>query len=452
MTTASPFSTGGEGTIRVRRLVLVYAPQTSAATIATLIREPVEIGREPHGTHALVIPDTEVSRVHAAAEYDEGDDAWSIVDRGSRNGIYVDGVKTTRARLADGSVVRLGRSLLVLSECHMRSGESLEPESPALRGHGLAMQRIRGEIALVAPRNVPVLVLGETGVGKERVAEEVHRLSGRKGAFIAVNCASIPENLAESELFGHASGAFTGAKEKSDGLFVAADGGTLFLDEVGELPQPIQAKLLRALATGEVRAVGKSEARKVDVRIVAATHRDVSGAVAAQSFRGDLYARLSGWTLTIPPLRARKDDVLRLARIFLARAPEPPALSANAAEALLLYDWPFNVRQLEQVLGAGAIRAAKDGTLRVSHLPDDIAAPLATRREAAPTRKSEPPLASMVARDAVPSADDLKLVLTRFGGNLAQVAEFFGKDRRQIYRWAERYGVDVDSFRSGEGT
>jgi DNA-binding NtrC family response regulator len=426
----------------------VFAPETSSASIATLTRESIEIGREPSGAHALTVPDREVSRVHAAAEYDEAEDAWWIVDRGSRNGILVDGVKTARAKLRHGSVVRVGRSLIVHSDTAMRAGEPLAPETAALRGNSLAMQRVRGEIDLVAPRDIAVLVLGETGTGKERVAEEIHRLSGRGGAFVAVNCASIPESLAESELFGHAPGAFTGAREKSDGLFVAAHRGTLFLDEVGELPIALQPKLLRALAAGEVRAVGKSEARKVDVRIVAATHRDMSGDLASKAFRADLYARLEGWTLRLPPLRDRREDILRLARLILDRSPGPPALTANAAEALLLFDWPFNVRQLEQVLAVSAIRAAKEGTLRVAHLPEALGAPLAVRRETAAKRPSEPPLEVRVARDTVPSASALTLVLSHYRGNLAEVAHYFGKDRRQIYRWAERHGIDVDSFRA----
>jgi transcriptional regulator with GAF, ATPase, and Fis domain len=452
LTTASPLSTEGTDVVRIRRLVLVFAPESTASASVMLATDSVAIGREPTGPGALTIPDTEVSRVHAVAELDPAEDRYWIVDRESRNGIFVNGVKALRAPLVHGTVIRLGRSLVTYAEVEIQRGEALEPETPALRGQSLVMQRLRGEIGLVAPGDVPVLVLGETGVGKERVAEEIHRRSGRKGPFIGVNCASIPENLAESELFGHASGAFTGAKERSDGLFVAADGGTLFLDEVGELPAALQPKLLRALAAGEVRAVGKTEARKVDVRIVAATHRDVAADVAAQTFRGDLFARLSGWTLKVPRLAARKDDVLRLARGFLEKSGGLARISASAAEALVLFDWPFNVRQLEQVLGAAAIRAAREGIVQLGHLPPEIAAPVAARRAVGGKpvgTTSEPPIEAIVARDEVPSAEDLKKVLKRFGGNLAQVADFFGKDRRQVYRWAEKYGIDVTTFRDG---
>jgi DNA-binding NtrC family response regulator len=330
----------------------------------------------------------------------------------------------------------------------IEEARALAPETPALLGPSVAMQRVRGEIGIVAPRSLPVLVLGETGVGKERVAAEIHRLSGRTGAFVALNCAAIAPTLAETELFGHAAGAFTGATHKHDGVLVAADGGTLFLDEIAELPPPLQPKLLRALATGEVRAVGKAEARHVDVRLVAATHADLHGSVAAGAFRGDLLARLAGWTLRVPPLRHRREDVLHLAGVFLARQADGATnvrISAGCAEALAIYSWPFNVRELEHVLAAAAVRAV-DGVLRPEHLPEPIAKPVLARGR--PSDKPiETPLALLVPPDAVPDAAGLSLVADRFHGNVSLVAEYFGKDRKQVYRWAERLGVDLDTKR-----
>jgi transcriptional regulator with GAF, ATPase, and Fis domain len=287
-------------------------------------------------------------------------------------------------------------------------------------------------------------------VGKELVAEEIHRRSGRAGAFVPINCAAISPQLAESELFGHVAGAFTGAAKAADGLFVAADGGTLFLDEIGELPLDLQPKLLRALAKGEVRAVGSSVARTVDVRVVAATLRDLVDDVAAQAFRADLFNRLSGWRVSVPPLRARKDDLIAIAGALLHRRAAPP-LSVDAAEALLLHGWPGNVRELEQVLAAAVIRAsgaAPGATLTLEHLPPELVRPLHDRLgRAASDGPAQLPLAVAVERDQTPTRHELCAALTRYDGNVARVAEHFAKDRQQVYRWAKRYDLDLASFR-----
>ena len=441
----------GNQKLRIRQAVVVFAPEASVARSALLDGASVALGRDPPGAHALRVADKEASRHHCSIEYDAERDVFAVVDCGSRNGTYVDGVRTPRAEVRQGSVVRVGKSLIVFVDIELASDALLARETPSLRGQSLAMQSVRGDLPIIAPEALPVLILGETGTGKERVAEELHRQSGRKGPFVAVNCAAIPESLAESELFGHAPGAFTGAARSAEGLFAAADGGTLFLDEIGELPLSIQPKLLRALAEGEVRAVGRSETRHVDVRLISATHRDLAAAVADGGFRADLFARLSTWTIRLPALRERKEDVLRLASGFLesdADSGGAIALSVAAAEALLLFAWPFNVRQLEQVLAAAKLRVGPTRTLRIEHLPDEIARPLIARVETSPKSRSEPPLELLVSRDSPPTADELRLVVTRFDGNLAMVADFFGKDRKQIYRWAERLGVDPSAARA----
>jgi DNA-binding NtrC family response regulator len=429
---------------RVEQLRLVFSPSPVAGGTVTLSEGPVVVGREPQGNRVLRLDDAQVSRSHARVE--RHGDGWRIVDVGARNGIYVDGARTPAAPLRHGTVVRIGRSLLVFVQAAVPDGARLEPETSSLAGQSAAMQMVRGDIAAVAPSDLPVLIVGETGVGKERAAEEVHRLSGRRGPFVAVNCAAIPENLAESELFGHAAGAFTGAIQRTEGLFVAAEGGTLFLDEVGELPTSVQPKLLRALAGREVRAVGRAEARIVDVRVVAATHR----ALSEPAFRADLYARLAGWTVAIAPLRERRDDVLRLAHRSLQASGSCVTLSAGAAEALCLYDWPRNVRQLEQVIAAATVRAHAEGVIRPAHLPEEIGRPLTAR--AGETVRAEPPLELLVSRDSIPGETELRVVIERLGGNLARVATYFGKDRRQIYRWIERLGIDVGAYRDDEAS
>lgn len=235
---------------------------------------------------------------------------------------------------------------------------TVAPESSAEEGwHGLigecsAMLELRRFIEKFAMANAPVLITGESGTGKERVAHAVHEISRRsKQAFVAENCAAIPATLLESVLFGHKRGAFTGAVSDHPGHFVAAHRGTIFLDEIGEMPLPMQVKLLRVLQEGEVRAVGASLARKVDVRIVAATNQDLEDAVKHGRFREDLYFRINVLRLSMPPLRDRGDDIALLARRFLAEASartgRPLTLSQAAVDVMLSAKWPGNVRQLQ---------------------------------------------------------------------------------------------------------
>jgi transcriptional regulator with GAF, ATPase, and Fis domain len=437
--------------VRVRQLRTLHAPKAGRWPVAVLSKHPIEIGRLGQVSGPLGLDDREVSRLHGVVE-PQPDGTWRVVDRKSRNGTYVNGARVETAPLAHGTIVRVGKTILIYLDQEVGDDLGVLPETPRLFGRSEPMRRLRGDIAMVAPKPIPVLILGETGVGKELVAEEIHRQSSRPGPFIAVNCAALPEALAESELFGHLAGAFSGAVKKSEGLFVAANGGTLFLDEVGECPATVQAKLLRALAKGEIRAVGASEVSTVDVRIIAATNRDLSAEIAENTFRADLFSRLAGWKQLIPPLRERKDDILPLAAMFLARVAPGVSISTNAAEALLLYHWPFNVRELEQVMGAAGVRAAAVGRVRCEHLPDHIAAVLGARglqKEAVSSASThQPPVPVLpVARDAVPARDELLAVVSYFGGNIAQVADYFGKDRKQIYRWAERYQIDVAAFR-----
>ena len=251
------------------------------------------------------------------------------------------------------------------------SAEAAEGPGGALVCGGIlagcaAMRDVLERVHRVAPTAATVLVLGESGTGKELVARALHAHSPRsEGAFVAVNCASIPEGLVESELFGHEKGAFTGAEEKRDGLVTAAHGGTLFLDEVGELPLPAQARLLRLLQESEVRPVGASQVRKVDVRIIAATHRDLPSLVRERSFREDLYFRLRVVDIALPPLRERGEDVVALARHLLARAAarvgrETPRLSPEAVGAIRAHPWPGNVRELENAVERAVILADGD--------------------------------------------------------------------------------------------
>ena len=256
--------------------------------------------------------------------------------------------------------------------------EAVPPSRFGMVGESPAMRRVFALIERVAPSDVCVLIQGETGTGKELVARALHASSPRCDATLLVeNCAAVPTGLLESELFGHVKGAFTDAKAHREGHFVAADGGTIFLDEIGDMPLVMQAKLLRVLERGDVRPVGGNEVRSVDVRIVAATHRDLGAMVAERSFREDLFYRLNVVRIDLPPLREREGDAALLARHFLAsesiRMDRPDVeLTPEALEALARWRWPGNVRQLENEIRR--LVALTGGKIRRSDLSPEITA------------------------------------------------------------------------------
>src|SRR5258706_5496858 len=248
--------------LRARQLHVVFAPEPTGVQSVALRGSALVIGRAGTEGIGLALPDPEVSRAHAVIERD-ADGADVIVDQESRNGLRVNGERMARAALTHGAVVRLGRSLLVYSDTILPAAFQWTREREGLLGQSAAMHIVRGAIERMAPARGAVLILGETGVGKEGVARELHARSGRSGPLLPINCAALPESLAESELFGHAASAFTGATTATQGLFRAAEGGTLFLDEIGDLPLSVQAKLLRVLAESEIRPVGATEPRRV---------------------------------------------------------------------------------------------------------------------------------------------------------------------------------------------
>ncbi len=262
-------------------------------------------------------------------------------------------------------------------------------------GRCAAMKDLFGKIRKVAPTDSNILILGESGTGKELVARALHNLSQRARApMISVNCAAIPETLIESELFGHEKGAFTGASASRAGLVEAADGGTLFLDEIGELPLEAQARLLRVLQEGEIRRVGSVQSQKVDVRLIAATHRDLKTLAKTGQFREDLYYRLNVISLSLPPLRERDGDVLEIAEAFLARQTERLGtghlhFSEEAKRAILRYEWPGNVRELENAVERAAILCERP-EISVEHLGIDIELAADTELASAPHGTARP--------------------------------------------------------------
>jgi transcriptional regulator with GAF, ATPase, and Fis domain len=329
---------------------------------------------------------------------------------------------------------------------------------------GAQMDQIAADIERIAPTELSAVVLGETGTGKEVVARGIHRFSGRKGTFQAINCAAIPHNLLESELFGYRRGAFSGADRDKPGLIKLADNGTLFLDEIGDMPLDAQAKLLRVLQSREVFPLGATTPELVDIRVVCATHRDLYQYVKEGKFRGDLLARLNEHVVRLPPLRERKEDIFLLAKSFCARYGRPDMqFSFSFLVALFHYDWPFNVRELESCIKRGV--ALTDGIeLDTMHLPDAIAehmkgygdrprVSLPSHMPAAPyespsigqpggTPTAPPP------RRGPPTEEELRMLLERHKGNIAAVGRELGKERMQVHRWLKRYDIDLAQYRS----
>jgi DNA-binding NtrC family response regulator len=329
-------------------------PEAGEAGVRSVVlgRSPLRIGRRGFVPGPLTFDDPRMSREHALLAWDEARASYVVHDLSSHNGLFVDGVRVDRTALVDQSVLRMGSTLLVFEDCEGHE-DRWRPPSVSL-GRSRAMRRVQNEIATVGPSATSVLLLGEAGVGKEHVARELHASSRRKGPLVTVDCGALLESMAERELFGHLA---------SQGLFAAAHGGTLFLDEVGVMPLALQPKLLQALATKRVRPVDGTRDVEVDVRIVASTSRDLAGAVQTGTFHEGLHARLAAWVLRIPPLRERRDDLLALARSFARATGHGGELSAGAAEALLLYRWPFNVRELEHAIVAARLRVG-DGSIR----------------------------------------------------------------------------------------
>jgi len=325
-----------------------------------------------------------------------------------------------------------------------------ETTGPDLIGRAAGMQRVLAAIDKLAQTDVGILVLGESGTGKEVVARAIHLASPRRARpFVALNCGAIPESLIDSELFGHAKGAFTGAATARPGVFVEATGGTLFLDEIGDMPLGVQARLLRVLQDHEVRPVGGQGTRPVDVRVIAATHVDLQKAVDAGTFRTDLFYRLNVVTLILPPLRDRKEDLPLLIAHFLRKhgGDPPPQLAPAAFEALVGYDWPGNVRELENtVLGALALRQGDE--ISVAALPRRVLEQARPAAPAAPEVDVELPLAEAKHRAQVAfERAYLERVLRQTDGNVAEAARRTGVDRSNFRRLLHRHGIDPASYR-----
>jgi transcriptional regulator with AAA-type ATPase domain len=398
----------------------------------------------------LQLPGRYLSSLHGRFQRLGSD--WVYEDAHSTNGSCVNGERVTCKQLRPGDVVELGHKLFILSPAEPTpAGAAPDLDGETLMSHpGMATliptlgQTFVG-LRKIAASALPVVFLGETGTGKELLSAALHQLSQRQGPLVAVNCGALTASLAESQLFGHTRGAFSGAIRDEPGFLRSADGGSLLLDEIGDLPEPMQPILLRALQDLRVMPVGSTQAQAIDVRFIAATHKDIPNLVTTGKFRRDLWARLNGFTLRLPALRERKQDLGLLIGDILARhsVGSKLTIAPDAARALLAHDWPANVRELEQCLVRSCALGDED-VIRRADLPPDLGAKV-------PPSDSDS-VSSTVPHSAWPQADiELRnLVLQRLelhNGNVSEVARSFGKARVQIQRWMKRFGVDARQFR-----
>ncbi len=405
------------------------------------------IGRSEPST--LRLGGSQVSRQHASLE--KTGPLWLLRDLGGKNGTWVNGQRHDVAPLKPQDTIRIGDWVGVVCSLPQASIERADELFTTLASGLLLSAPTRaalGPFESFARRDIAIAIYGETGTGKEGIAQAIHRHSGRSGRLVALNCAAVPEAMAEALLFGHTKGAFTGAHVAAEGHIRAAHRGTLFLDEIADLPLGVQGKLLRVLEERTVTPLGATEPVAVDFQLVVACQEPLSKLAAEGVFRGDLYARSSGLELTIPPLRARRQEVLRLLSHFLAQEKSPaPLLDSRLIEALCLYDWPYNVRELKQL--AVLFAASGKAQLTLSDLPERF-------RERSEGNETGSDSAQAPASDAstrrlawlsrhARELDQLRAALDKHQGNVSNAALEVGvprhRARRLLAAEAERVGA-----------
>jgi transcriptional regulator with GAF, ATPase, and Fis domain len=418
----------------------------------------------PEGRHVIgradscqtVLSGAKISREHA--EITPVGSAFAIRDLGSRNGVSVNGRLIDHpTALSEGDVLRLGEWVGVVVTGVDDGGGSFDEIAPGLLG-GHKLRAALEPVRKIVERGLPLVIEGQTGTGKERVARALHAWSKRKGEYVGVNCAAIPHDLAEAELFGHAKGAFTGADRARPGYFRQANGGTLLLDEFLELPPKTQAKLLRVLEEWEVQPVGESRAEKISVLVLAATQAPLAQVVEAGQLRNDLVARLGVITLRLPPLEERREDIPPLFRFFVQEeAGAARMLDPELIEWLCLQRFKQNVRELEWLARAMVAMHDDVNVLGLEHLPAQYRqnAPSATTSSTQKASRIPPPLPSNAPNsvEAVPDDDDvlfqqLVRALDENNGVVLRAADALGITRQKAYRMLSKHpGFELDSLR-----
>jgi DNA-binding NtrC family response regulator len=419
------------GTLKERKYQVAIVGGPGAGTTRA-IEGSVTVGSHPDA--GLSLGDTTVSRYHV--ELTARPDGVRVRDLESTNGTYLGGARITEVIVEDQAVLSVGKTTLKVSmiEADLGKPEAQPTFGPAL-GASPAMKQLFGMLERVSPSASTVLLLGETGTGKEVMARAIHQKSPRAARpFVVVDCGSVAPTLIESELFGHVRGSFTGAISDRNGAFLEADGGTIFLDEIGELPLELQPKLLRVLEAGTVRRVGEDKHRRVDVRVVAATHRDLDAEVAAGRFRRDLYYRLAVVLVNVPPLRDRLDDLPMLTQHFVKTMGRgdfelPRALMARFAA----YHWPGNVRELRNLVERSLAGADVD--------------PLPQESQAQRSLGSGEDLTDLPFKEAKErlvesfTKEYLVTLLEKCNGNISQMAREAGIARNYVHRLVSKYGL-----------
>lgn len=407
---------------------LVLNPYQGRRRRLRLKRTSIVIGNAPGCD--VVVDDPFVCARHVELRLEPGGFGYSVVDLSSRNGTFLNGVRVSRAPLPSAGILRVGRSTLSWMEA--------EEDSAALE-HGWivadpSMHAVMESVKRAAACRVPVLLLGETGTGKDVLARILHQLgAGGSSPYVPVNCALVGGPLAESELFGHCKGAFTGADKARLGALRSAHGGTLFLDEVADMPPGAQVKLLRAIESGEVKALGADRPERSEFRLVSATSRDLDAGVADGTFRADLYFRIAGFVVRVPPLRQRPRDTSAIARkLALDRGLD---LDAQTEERLLAYQWPGNVRELRACVERAAAFAIAAGIPRI--LPEHLLGLQGAHSPLSPGRLSSRRTLREAERDCIEAA------LERNGWSRTVTAKELGISRSSLWERLKKHGLLV---------
>ena len=458
----NPLVAPGSPAVELVRLHVVVERVGGKETAETLVFDGDVCRIGSHESNDLVLADPMISRFHCRV-CREGD-TWRITDTGSTNGTRLDGVKVLAAELDGEAVIVLGESTIRVRP--VSRGHVNRIATPAqfggIIGHSGAMQRLFAVLERIAASEIDVLIHGESGTGKELVATELVQRSARAdGPVVVVDCGSISPTLVESELFGHVRGAFTGADRDREGAFEAADGGTLFLDEIGELPLELQPKLLRALEAREVRRVGQSKMKRIDVRVIAATNRDLEREVNRGRFREDLYYRLAKVSVRVPPLRDRVDDIPLLVRTFLASLgvrDTSRLFSAAVVEEMQRHDWPGNVRELKNYIERSVVLddvpppSRRSGTMRAHGVPQSEGIDAHNADARIELRESDSPRGEAtdvpfrIAKEAAIASFEksyLGPLIDRCNGNVSQAARAARMDRMYLHQLAQKHGFRV---------